>query len=73
MNLHPLKKQLSPLPGATEERACQTSVGGDSLLDSNSSSDPSMSFGSHCAESNSGDIAMIEEVRLENPKVRVPQ
>ncbi|KAI5939978.1 General transcription factor 3C polypeptide 1 [Manis javanica] len=68
MNLHPLKKQLSPLPGATEERACQTSVGGDSLLDSNSSSDPSMSFGSHCAESNSGDIAMIEEVRLENPK-----
>ncbi|EPY79532.1 general transcription factor IIIC, polypeptide 1 [Camelus ferus] len=68
VNLHPLKKQPSAFPGAAEERACRSSVGGDSLLDTSSSSDPNVSFGSHCMESHSGDIAVIEEVRLENPK-----
>ncbi|XP_008564836.1 PREDICTED: general transcription factor 3C polypeptide 1 [Galeopterus variegatus] len=68
-NLHPLKKQPSSHPGAAEEKACRGLVsGGDSFLDTSSSSDPNVSFGSHCVESGSGDIAVIEEVRLENPK-----
>lgn len=70
MNLHPLKKQPSSSPGAADEKACWNSVAGDGLLDTSSSSDPSVPFGSSCLESNSGDIAVIEEVRLENPKVR---
>lgn len=70
MNLHPLKKQPSSSPGAADEKACWSSAAGDGLLDTSSSSDPSVPFGSSCLESNSGDIAVIEEVRLENPKVR---
>lgn len=70
MNLHPLKKQPSSSPGAAEEKACWSTVAGDGLLDTSSNSDPSVPFGSSCLESNSGDIAVIEEVRLENPKVR---
>lgn len=69
MNLHPLKKQPVSSPGAAEERACRGSVGADSLLDTSSSSEATSAFGSHCVESNSGDIAVIEEVRLDNPKV----
>ncbi|XP_037669883.1 general transcription factor 3C polypeptide 1 isoform X2 [Choloepus didactylus] len=68
LNLHPLKKQPSSSPAAAEERACQTAVSADSLLDTSSSSEANMSFGAHCMENNSGDIAVIEEVRLENPK-----
>ncbi|KAM6166644.1 general transcription factor 3C polypeptide 1 isoform 2-T2 [Erethizon dorsatum] len=67
LNLHPLKKQLPSSPGAAEERASRSSGGRDNL-DTSGSSDLNMSFGSHCMESTSGDIAMIEEVRLENPK-----
>lgn len=69
VNLHPLKKQPSCSPGAAEEKACRGSAAGDSLLDTSSSSEPNLAFGSHCVDSNSGDIAVIEEVRLENPKV----
>lgn len=69
VNLHPLKKQPTSSPGAAEERACRGSVGADSLLDTSSSSEATSAFGSHCVESNSGDIAVIEEVRLDNPKV----
>uniref|UniRef100_A0A8D1S8E3 General transcription factor 3C polypeptide 1 n=1 Tax=Sus scrofa TaxID=9823 RepID=A0A8D1S8E3_PIG len=68
VSLHPLRKQPSSSPGAAEERACRSSAARDSLLDPSSSSDPSVSFGSHCVESHRGDIAVIEEVRLENPK-----
>ncbi|XP_004450524.2 general transcription factor 3C polypeptide 1 [Dasypus novemcinctus] len=68
LNLHPLKKQLPSSSAVAEEKAWQSSVGGDSLLDTSSSSDAPVSFGSHCVDSNSGDIAVIEEVRLENPK-----
>uniref|UniRef100_A0A8C9DDC2 Ral transcription factor IIIC subunit 1 n=1 Tax=Prolemur simus TaxID=1328070 RepID=A0A8C9DDC2_PROSS len=68
LNLHPLKKQPSSSPGAAEEKACRSSASRDNLLDTSSTSDPSVSFGSHCLDSNSGDIAVIEEVRLENPK-----
>lgn len=71
VSLHPLRKQPSSSPGAAEERACRSSAARDSLLDPSSSSDPSVSFGSHCVESHRGDIAVIEEVRLENPKVSV--
>ncbi|XP_004623195.2 general transcription factor 3C polypeptide 1 [Octodon degus] len=67
LNLHPLKKPLPSSPGAAEERTSRTS-GGRDALDTSSSSDLSMSFGSHCMESSSGDIAMIEEVRVDNPK-----
>ncbi|XP_054549762.1 general transcription factor 3C polypeptide 1 isoform X2 [Talpa occidentalis] len=68
VNLHPLKKQPASSSGAAEEKACRSAVSRDSLVDTSSTSDPSVSFGSHCMESTSGDIAMIEEVRLENPK-----
>ncbi|KAF6124687.1 general transcription factor IIIC subunit 1 [Phyllostomus discolor] len=68
VNLHPLKKQPSSSSGAAEDKAGRSSVGGGRVLDPSSSSDPSVSFGSHCVENNSGDIAVIEEVRLENPK-----
>ncbi|XP_036268902.1 general transcription factor 3C polypeptide 1 isoform X1 [Pipistrellus kuhlii] len=68
VNLHPLKKQPTSSPGAAEERACRGSVGADSLLDTSSSSDATSAFGSHCVESSNGDIAVIEEVRLDNPK-----
>ncbi|XP_032460008.1 general transcription factor 3C polypeptide 1 [Phocoena sinus] len=67
ISLHPLKKHPSSSLGAAE-RACQSSFRGDNLLDTSSSSDPSVPLGSHCMESHSGDIAVIEEVRLENPK-----
>lgn len=69
VNLHPLKKQPTSSPGAAEERACRGSVGAESLLDTSSSSDATSAFGSHCVESSNGDIAVIEEVRLDNPKV----
>ncbi|XP_047388879.1 general transcription factor 3C polypeptide 1 isoform X3 [Sciurus carolinensis] len=68
LNLHPLKKQPSSSAGAAEERASRGSVGRDGLLDTSSNSDLNVSFGSHCVESNNGDIAVIEEVRLDNPK-----
>ncbi|XP_021567113.1 general transcription factor 3C polypeptide 1 [Carlito syrichta] len=68
LNLHPLKKQSSSISGAAEEKACRGFVGKDGLLDTSSTSDQNMSYGSHCVGSNSGDIAVIEEVRLENPK-----
>ncbi|KAM9056829.1 general transcription factor 3C polypeptide 1 isoform 3-T3 [Megaptera novaeangliae] len=67
ISLHPLKKHSSSSVGAAE-RAGQSSFGGDNLLDTSSSADPGVSLGSHCVESHSGDIAVIEEVRLENPK-----
>ncbi|XP_054438758.1 general transcription factor 3C polypeptide 1 [Pteronotus mesoamericanus] len=67
VNLHPLKKQPSSSSGAAEDKACRSSVGGR-LPDPSSSLDSSVSFGSHCVENSSGDIAVIEEVRLENPK-----
>ncbi|KAM5227701.1 general transcription factor 3C polypeptide 1 [Ctenodactylus gundi] len=66
LNLHPLKKQPSS-SGAAEERASRSSVGSVSM-DTSGSSDLNLSFGSHCMENSTGDIAMIEEVRLENPR-----
>lgn len=69
LNLHPLKKLPATTTPGSAERTFQNVVSGDSFLDSSSSSDPNVSFGSHCLESNLGDIAVIEEVRLENPKV----
>ncbi|XP_004439572.1 PREDICTED: general transcription factor 3C polypeptide 1 [Ceratotherium simum simum] len=68
VNLHPLKKQSASCPGAAEGKAFRSSASRDSLLDTNSSTDPSVSYGSCCMENKSGDIAVIEEVRLENPK-----
>ncbi|XP_036134876.1 general transcription factor 3C polypeptide 1 isoform X1 [Molossus molossus] len=68
VNLHPLKKQPSCSPGAAEEKAGRGPAAGDSLLDTSSSSEPGVAFGPHCVDGNSGDIAVIEEVRLENPK-----
>ncbi|XP_006859958.1 PREDICTED: general transcription factor 3C polypeptide 1 [Chrysochloris asiatica] len=67
LNLHSLKKQPSCSMGAAEEKAWSSS-GGDGLLDASGFSDPSVPYGSHCVETNNGDIAVIEEVRLENPK-----
>ncbi|XP_076997566.1 general transcription factor 3C polypeptide 1 isoform X2 [Tamandua tetradactyla] len=68
LNLHPLKKQPSSSSAAAEERAYRSSGGGDSLLDTSSSSEANVFFGSQCLESDSGNIAVIEEIRLENPK-----
>ncbi|XP_042826828.1 general transcription factor 3C polypeptide 1 isoform X1 [Panthera tigris] len=68
VNLHPLKKQLPSSLAVAEEKACQSSAGGDSLLDTSASAYPGAPFGSHCMESSSGDMTVIEEVRLENPK-----
>ncbi|XP_066131590.1 general transcription factor 3C polypeptide 1 [Saccopteryx bilineata] len=68
VSLPSLKKQPSTSLAAAEEKAGRSSVTGDSLLDSSGLSDPSMSLDSQCVENNSGNIAVIEEVRLENPK-----
>jgi hypothetical protein len=68
LNLHPLKAQSSSSLGAAEEKGRRSSGDRDSLLDTSGSSDL-VSFDPHCVESSSGDIAVIEEVRLENPKV----
>uniref|UniRef100_A0A8B9Y541 Ral transcription factor IIIC subunit 1 n=1 Tax=Bos mutus grunniens TaxID=30521 RepID=A0A8B9Y541_BOSMU len=67
INLHPLKKQPSFSPGAAEERASRGAFGGDNL-DTSGSSELGMSLGPHCMDSHGGDIAVIEEVRLENSK-----
>uniref|UniRef100_A0A8C0WLD1 General transcription factor 3C polypeptide 1 n=1 Tax=Castor canadensis TaxID=51338 RepID=A0A8C0WLD1_CASCN len=67
LNLHPLKAQSSSSLGAAEEKGRRSSGDRDSLLDTSGSSDL-VSFDPHCVESSSGDIAVIEEVRLENPK-----
>nr|XP_044987786.1 general transcription factor 3C polypeptide 1 [Jaculus jaculus] len=67
LNLHPLKKPPAASPGNAEERACRSSASKDGL-DTSSSSELNASFDPHCVESHSGDIAVIEEVRLENPK-----
>ncbi|XP_029801952.1 general transcription factor 3C polypeptide 1 [Suricata suricatta] len=61
VSLPPLKKQRAPSLAA-EEKARLSSAGGDGGLD------PGAPFGSHRMESSSGDITMIEEVRLDNPK-----
>ncbi|XP_012587099.1 PREDICTED: general transcription factor 3C polypeptide 1 [Condylura cristata] len=65
VNLHPLKKQPASSPGAADERPGRSAVGRDGLVDASSSSDL---LGTHCIGNSTGDIAMIEEVRLENPK-----
>ena len=63
-----MKKQPSFSPGAAEERASRGAFGGDNL-DTSGSSELGMSLGPHCVDSHGGDIAVIEEVRLENSKV----
>nr|XP_035922093.1 general transcription factor 3C polypeptide 1 isoform X1 [Halichoerus grypus] len=67
-NLHPQKKQLPSSLGAAEEKRCQSSTSRDGPQDPGSSADPGVSFGSRCTKNSSGDITVIEEVRLENPK-----
>ncbi|KAM5197952.1 general transcription factor 3C polypeptide 1 isoform 1-T1 [Hipposideros larvatus] len=68
-NLHLLKKHPSSSPAAAEEKKpCRSSISRQNLPDTSSFSDPSASFGSKRLKSSSGDIAVIEEVRLENPK-----
>ncbi|XP_077616584.1 general transcription factor 3C polypeptide 1 isoform X1 [Crocuta crocuta] len=67
VSLPPLKKKL-PSSLAAEEKACPSSMGRDSFLDTSAAAYPGAPFGSHRMESSSGDITMIEEVRLENPK-----
>ncbi|XP_006896693.1 PREDICTED: general transcription factor 3C polypeptide 1 [Elephantulus edwardii] len=67
-NRNPMKKPLAGSSGAGEEKAGWSSVGGDGHLDTSGFSDTSGPFSSHCIDSNSGDIAVIEEVRMENPK-----
>ncbi|XP_040829101.1 general transcription factor 3C polypeptide 1 [Ochotona curzoniae] len=66
VNLNPLKRHPSGFAGAAEGSTCGSRASADSLLDTSSSSEPSL--GSHHMESDTGDIALIEEVRLENPK-----
>ncbi|XP_069860386.1 general transcription factor 3C polypeptide 1 isoform X1 [Dipodomys merriami] len=58
-NMNAMKAQPSSSLGAAEEKGAR-----DGLGDTSSSSDL-VSFGSHCVESNGGDIAVIEEVRLD--------
>lgn len=72
VSLPPLKKKL-PSSLAAEEKACPSSMGRDSFLDTSAAAYPGAPFGSHRMESSSGDITMIEEVRLENPKVSAQQ
>lgn len=64
LNLHPLKKPKA----AAEERARRSSSCRDGL-DTSSSSELNASFDPNSMDSHSGDIAVIEEVRLDNPKV----
>lgn len=64
LNLHPLKKPKS----AAVERSRRSSACRDGL-DTSSSSELNVPFDPHSMDSHSGDIAVIEEVRLDNPKV----
>lgn len=64
LNLHPLKKPKS----AAVERSRRSSACRDGL-DTSSSSELNIPFDPHSMDSHSGDIAVIEEVRLDNPKV----
>lgn len=68
LNLHPLKKPKAASLGTGEERARRSSRarGG---LNTSSSSELNTSFDPNNMENHSGDIAVIEEVRLDNPKV----
>lgn len=63
LNLHPLKKPKA----AAEERSRRSSACRDGL-DTSSSSELNAPFDPHSMDSHSGDIAVIEEVRLDNPK-----
>ncbi|XP_075420767.1 general transcription factor 3C polypeptide 1 isoform X2 [Tenrec ecaudatus] len=62
-----LKKQPSGSSGAAEEKGCWNSGAGDSLLDTSGFSDGNVPYGAHHLEEDSEE-AVIEEVRLENPK-----
>lgn len=64
LTLHPLKKPKA----AAAERARRSSAGRGGL-DTSSSADLNAPFDPHSVDSHSGDIAVIEEVRLDNPKV----
>ena len=64
LNLHPLKKPKA----AAEERSRRSSACRDGL-DTSSSSELNAPFDPHSMDSHRGDIAVIEEVRLDNPKV----
>lgn len=68
LNLHPLKKPKAASLRTAELRARRSSGARDGL-DTSGSSELSASFDPHNMESHSGDIAVIEEVRLDNPKV----
>ncbi|MEJ1273854.1 general transcription factor III C 1 [Cricetulus griseus] len=67
LNLHPLKKPKAASLRTAELRARRSSGARDGL-DTSGSSELSASFDPHNMESHSGDIAVIEEVRLDNPK-----
>lgn len=66
LNLHPLKKPKAL--GTGEERARRSSRARNGL-NTSSSSELNTSFDPNNMENHSGDIAVIEEVRLDNPKV----
>lgn len=68
LNLHPLKKPKAASHGGAEGRARRSSAGREGL-NTSSSSELNTSFDPNNMESHSGDIAVIEEVRLDNPKV----
>ncbi|KAH0503001.1 General transcription factor 3C polypeptide 1 [Microtus ochrogaster] len=65
LNLHPLKKPKAL--GTGEERARRSSRARNGL-NTSSSSELNTSFDPNNMETHSGDIAVIEEVRLDNPK-----
>uniref|UniRef100_A0A8C8UPA7 General transcription factor III C 1 n=1 Tax=Peromyscus maniculatus bairdii TaxID=230844 RepID=A0A8C8UPA7_PERMB len=67
LNLHPLKKPKAASHGGAEGRARRSSAGREGL-NTSSSSELNTSFDPNNMESHSGDIAVIEEVRLDNPK-----
>lgn len=66
LNLHPLKKPKAL--GTGEERARRSSRARNGL-NTSSSSELNTSFDPNNMDNHSGDIAVIEEVRLDNPKV----
>ncbi|XP_051844236.1 general transcription factor 3C polypeptide 1 [Antechinus flavipes] len=67
LNQHSTKKKSSSSLGTTDETDEASGAFVDNILESSKGSEANVSFGTHSTDED-GDVAVIEEVKLENPK-----
>ncbi|KAM9096261.1 general transcription factor 3C polypeptide 1 isoform X3 [Sarcophilus harrisii] len=67
LNQHSTKKKSSSSLGTTDEMDEGSGAFVDNILESSKGSEANVSFGTHSTDED-GDVAVIEEVKLENPK-----